>query len=174
MPFKSKLNSHYFSNQIRKKRTHTFWIFIGTIIFVLLIGYSAVKIYQIALDETKRNHQLLQKDMADASAAGIKYFLENLANDLQLLAAFHRLQKFERDLLCEPVIDLFSRAKNYGVRTIFVANLETEIIFSTTETIPGGVNHLLNGLLIPIIGEQPGIRLSCLRRWMMIIVSFVF
>jgi signal transduction histidine kinase len=139
----SRLNSHLISNQIRKKRTHTFWIFIVTIIFVVLIGYSAVKIYHVALDETKRNHQLLQKDMADASAAGIKYFLENLANDLKLLAAFHRLQKFERDLLFDPVIDLYSNAKNYGVRTIFVANLETEIIFSTSKTIPGGVRHLL-------------------------------
>lgn len=144
MFFTSKLNSQFISDQIRKKRTHTFWIFIVTIIFVVLIGYSAVKIYHVALDETKRNHQLLQKDMADASAAGIKYFLENLANDLQLLAAFHRLQKFERDLLYDPVIDLYSHAKNYGVRTIFVANLETEIIFSTTETIPGGVKQLLH------------------------------
>jgi len=144
MLFTSKLNSQLISNQIRKKRTHTFWIFIGTIIFVVLIGYAAIKIYHIALDETKRNHQLLQKDMADASAAGIKYFLENLANDLQLLAAFHRLQKFERDLLRDPIIDLYSHAKNYGVKTIFVANLETEIIFSTTDKIPGGVKHLLN------------------------------
>ena len=144
MLFKSKLNSHFFSNQIRKKRTHTFWIFVGTIIFVLLIGYSAVKIYHIALDETKRNHQLLQKDMADASAAGIKYYLENLANDLQLLTAFHRLQKFERDLLRDPVDDLYRHAKEYGVITIFVANIDTEIIYSTTTTIPTDVKPLLH------------------------------
>jgi signal transduction histidine kinase len=144
MFFTSKLNSQFISDQIRKKRTHTFWIFIGTIIFVLLIGFTAIKIYQVALDETKRNHQLLQKDMADAAATGIKYYLENLANGLQLLAAFHRLQKFERDLLRNPVNDLYRHAKDYGVKTIFVANIDTEIIYSTTNTIPTEVKPLLH------------------------------
>ncbi len=143
MLLKSKLKSQIFSDQIHKKSIHTFWIFLGTIIFVLLITFSTVKIYHVALDETKRNHQLLQKDMADATAAGIKFYLDNLANDLQLLAAFHRLQKFERDLLRDPAIDLYNHAKDNGVETIFVANKEAKIIYSTTSTIPAGVYSLL-------------------------------
>ncbi len=126
-----------------KSQTHTLFIICGTLFFLLLIIFAAFKIYQFALDETKRNHQLLQKDMADATAAGIKYYLENLANDLQLLAAFRRIQKFERDLLHEPLLDLYGYAKNYGVKTIFVANLETEIIYSAANTIPTGVRPLL-------------------------------
>jgi signal transduction histidine kinase len=144
MFFNSKLNSQFISKKDRKKRNHTLWIFIGTIIFVLLIGYSAVKVYHIAFDETKRNHQLLQKDMADAAAAGIKYYLDNLADGLQLLAAFHRLQKFERDLLRDPVNDLYNHAKEYGAKTIFVANIDTEIIYSTTPALPSEVKRLLH------------------------------
>lgn len=128
---------------MRRKRTHTLWIFIGTIIFFLLIVYTAVKIYNIALDETKRNHQLLQRDMADAAAAGINYYLENLANDLRLVAAFHRLQHFERDLLRDPIDDLFKHAALYGVQTIFVTDLDANLVYSPTDTIPKWVNPIL-------------------------------
>ena len=140
---KSKLKSQLFLNQVRIKYTHLFWIVSGTIIFVILIIFTSVKIYNIALDETKRNHQLLQKDMADATAAGINYYLENLSNDLQLLVKFRRLQKFERDLLRDPMDDLFNYAKDFGVKTIFATDIETNLIYSTTDTIPRWVGPLL-------------------------------
>ena len=126
-----------------KKNIHTFWIIIGTVIFVILIIFTSVKIYNIALDESKKNHRLLQKDMANATAAGINYHLEHLSNDLQLLVNFHRLQKFERDLLRDPMDDLFSHAQDFGVKTIFATDIKTNLIYSTTDTIPRWIGPLL-------------------------------
>jgi len=128
---------------MNKKNIHTYWIISGTILFIFLIILTSVKIYNIAFDESKKNRQLFQKDMAHATAAGINYHLEHLSNDLQLLVNFHRLQKFERDLLRDPMDDLFSHAKDFGAKTIFATDLETNLIYSTTGTIPGWAVPLL-------------------------------
>lgn len=142
MTNESKMSSPIL-NRIHIIRTHSFWIVIGTIIFLILIIFTSFKIYSIALEETKRNHQILQKDMADATAAGIKYYLENLSNDLQLLVKFRRLQKFERDLLRDPIDDLFAQAKNVGVKTIFVIDDDAKLVYSTPDTIPNWIEPLL-------------------------------
>jgi signal transduction histidine kinase len=143
MSLKSKLNAQFFTNNIGNKKIHSLWIFVGTIIFVLLIIFTFFNIYNIAIDETKRNHQILQKDMADAAATGIKYYLENLANDISLLTTFHQLQNLETDYFKEPIIELYNHAKIYGVKTVFVTDIGTKLIYSTTDTIPAVVNQCL-------------------------------
>jgi signal transduction histidine kinase len=143
MSLKSKLNAQFFTDNIGNKKIHSLWIFIGTFIFVLLIIFTFFNIYNIAIDETKRNHQILQKDMADAAATGIKYYLENLANDISLLTTFHQLQNLETDYFKEPTTELYNHAKNFGVKTVFVTDIRTKLIYSTTDTIPAFVNQYL-------------------------------
>ncbi len=143
MSLKSKLHAHLFTNKARNKRIHSLWIFVGTIIFVLLIVYTFFNIYNIAIDETKRNHQILQKDMADAAAAGITFYLENLSSDIFLLTSFQQLQNLETNFFKEPIDELYNHAKNYGVKTIFVSDIRTNLIYSTSDTIPNVANQYL-------------------------------
>ena len=134
---------------MNRKLAHTLLIFVGTIIFSFLIAFTAIKIYTVAIDETKRNHQTLQKEIADATTAGVTYYMEHLAEDLHWLAtSFPGLQYFKKESPQSQVGNFFTHVKQYGVKAIFVTDLDAKIIYSTLDTLPYWINSPIKKQLL--------------------------
>ena len=77
------------------KSTHTFWIILGTAFFLLLIIFTSLKIYKIAINETIQNHQQQQMAMVTAAVKGISLYLTDIEEDLQIVSSFYEKQFYK-------------------------------------------------------------------------------
>lgn len=116
-------------------RTHTLWILIGTLVFVMLIVYASIKIYKIALDETRRNHQLLQKEMAMVSISGINHYLSHVSDDLKLLMNSPCLQSMDRAKYESFLENFFDVHKTSNLQAIFIADSNFNLLYAMPDSI---------------------------------------
>ncbi len=135
---KSKRQSQHPPKQIQ---SHTLWILIGTLVFVMLIAYASIKIYKIALDETRRNHQLLQKEMAMVSVSGINHYLSHVSEDLKLLMNSPCLRSMERARYESFLENFFEVHNTSNLRAIFIADSNFNLLFA----IPDSISNCLAG-----------------------------
>ncbi len=132
MLYKSKLQSQFIPNRIR---THTLLILIGMLFFVILIIYASIKIYKIALDETKRNHQLLQREMAMVSVSGINHYLSHVSEDLKFLMNSPCLKSMVRSNYESFLENFFDVHKASNLRAIFIADSNFNMLYAMPESI---------------------------------------
>lgn len=71
---------------MRKYIFNKYWLVFSTIVFAFLFVFLVENIYQNTLNDTKRNHQEQQLEMAKTAAQGIDYLLEHLAGDMKFTA----------------------------------------------------------------------------------------
>ncbi|MBN2008732.1 ATP-binding protein [candidate division KSB1 bacterium] len=129
---------------MHKVRAQTIWIGIGTFLFLLLITYSANKIYRIALDETKRNHQLLQKDMANAAANGISHYLSHIAHDLLAVNSFQQSPLIDQSVFINFIDNLSDHAMMDGVRAIFYSDVGGNVLHTTNDSLNSIITAMFN------------------------------
>lgn len=138
---KSKRQSQLSPNQIQ---THTLWILIGTLVFVMLIVYASIKIYKIAQEETRRNHQLLQKEMAMVSVSGMNHYLSHVSEDLKLLMNSPCLRSMERVKYESFLKNFFEVHSASNLRAIFIADSDFDLLYA----MPDSISNCLAGFPI--------------------------
>ena len=52
---------------------------------MVIFIFAVYKIYNLTLNDAKMNHQLQQMEMVKAASTGMSYFLEHLAEDMNVL-----------------------------------------------------------------------------------------
>ncbi len=132
MLIKSKLQAMLIPDRVR---THTLWILIGTLAFVMLIIFASFKIYKIALNETRRNHQLLQREMAMVSVSGINHYLSHVSEDLKFLMNSPCLKSMVRANYESFLENFFNVHKASNLIAIFVADSNFNMLYAMPESI---------------------------------------
>jgi signal transduction histidine kinase len=122
-----------------KIQSNTFWIFGGTITFIVIFLFAVVKIYDITLNETKNSHQLQQMEMAKAATIGISTYLDHIVEDMHLFTFIPELQYRERNVIQSYVDYIFKHYDQEAVKAIFVTDLEAKIIYSIGDSLPDWV-----------------------------------
>jgi signal transduction histidine kinase len=107
-------------------------LIIGTIIFVLLFAFLISEIYKRTLEDTKKDHQLQQLEMAKTAAQGINYLLDHLFNDMKLIANY-AVAKKEGANFPEYLLSTYEPSL---VRSIFITDENIKILNSTGEPFP--------------------------------------
>ncbi len=129
---------------MRKIKNFKFWIFAGTIAFMIIFIFAVVKIYEVTLNEAKNSHQLQQMEMAKAATAGISNYLEHLVEDMHLLANFPGLQRLEKKSIKIYVNYIFNHYRSETVKSVFIANIDADIVYSEGDLLPGWIAPLVN------------------------------
>jgi signal transduction histidine kinase len=130
--------------KILKIENNTSWIIVGTITFAIIFIFAVVKIYEWTLNEATRNHQLQQLEMAKTAKVGISTYLDHLVEDMHLLTFFNEIQ-FQDNNDVRPNVDyLFNHYEKEAIRTIFVTDINSNLVYSKGEMLPGWVEPLLN------------------------------
>jgi len=150
MRFQTKSSTPAVSTRNPKKRIHTLLIFLGTSIFIVLIIFSSVKIYQIALAETRRNHQFLQREMAVVSVSGIRDYLNHLTEDLRLLTISPCMQRQEKMQYQSFLANFFDVHKRSNLRAIFLTDSSFNIVYSLPDSISKYIPKLTKADIQPL------------------------
>ena len=120
---------------MKKNRLQSIRIVVATLVSLFLVIFSFLKIYQIALHETKCNHQQLQREMALISASGITDFLSHIAEDVRLLATSPYLQNMDEKNYQTFLVNFFQAHAGSNIRAIFITDENCRPLFSLPENI---------------------------------------
>jgi hypothetical protein len=130
--------------KITKILTNTFVIFSGTISFMIIVIIAVIQIYNLTLNDSKRNHQLQQMEMAKAAGNGIRIYLDHIVKDMQLLTYFEGIQELEPNSVSNNVNHLFNHYEREEVLSIFITDLDANIIHIKGDSLPYWTMSLLN------------------------------
>ncbi len=111
-------------------------------LFVYLVG----KIYNLTLEEAKKNHQLQQLEMAKAVAQGIDYFMQHLISDMKLLTNDPILNENNPERVYSA-LKYFQ--KNYDttiIKSIFLTDTSASILYSTGASLPTWTGKVTDSL----------------------------
>ncbi len=131
---------------VMKIRINKYIVITGTILLIILFVYLVGKIYNLTLEEAKKNHQLQQLEMAKAVSQGIDYFMQHLISDMKLLTN----DPIFNDKSPQKVFSaLRFFQKNYDttiIKSIFIADSSASILYSTGSTLPLWTVNITNSL----------------------------
>lgn len=130
---------------MKRKRIHSLIIFLVTAVLVFLIVFVSVKIYRLALADTRRGFQNQQQVIALAASSAINICVQHLEEDLWLLAATPAVQLSEKDGIKSAVDNYFRHLGNGAVRYVLVADENADIVYFASEAnaIPGWISSAL-------------------------------
>ena len=120
---------------MKRDRLNLIRIIAITLFFLSLVIYFFLRIYQIALDETKQNHQQLQKKIALLCVSGMGEFLSHLNEDLRLLTTTPCLQAMNKTKYQSLLADFYHIHAPSNIREIFITNEKCQLLFSLSEDI---------------------------------------
>jgi signal transduction histidine kinase len=129
---------------MRKVNIFRFWIFTGTIVLMIIFIFAVFKIYQLTLNDAKMNHQLQQMEMAKAATTGISYFLEHLAEDMDILNFFPGLRSLNEEFIHLNVNYLLNHHRGEVIKSIFITDLNAEIVYSNGDSLPEWIAPLVS------------------------------
>ena len=144
---------------MRKINIFKFWILAGTITLMIIFIFPVFKIYDLTLNDAKVNHQQQQMEMANAATTGISFFLEHLAEDLQVLNFSPDLRFLNEDFIHSNINYLLNHHRGGVIKSIFITDLDAEIVYSKGDSLPEWI--------APMVGKQiewakrPENRVSC-------------
>ena len=121
---------------MRRIQSNTFWIFTGTIAFMVIFLFAIVKIYNLTLNETQNSHQLQQLEMAKAATIGISTYLDHIVEDMHLFTFVPEIKSLNRNVIKSNVDLIFKHYEEEAVRAIFVANSDAKLIYLKGEKLP--------------------------------------
>ena len=113
-----------------------YWFISGTIAFIVIFTFLVTDIYEQTLDETKRDHQLQQLEMAKTAAQGINYLIEHLFSDMRFLAAYIDSKKEAFDLPISHSGYFFNSYESSLVSTVFITDQNAQIQILAGEPFP--------------------------------------
>ena len=121
---------------MRRIQSNTFWIFTGTIAFMVIFLFAIVKIYNLTLNETQNSHQLQQLEMAKAATIGISTYLDHIVEDMHLFTFVPEIKSLNRNVIKSNVDLIFKHYEEEAVRAIFVTNSDAKLIYLKGEKLP--------------------------------------
>ena len=126
-----------------KKTQHTIWIIIGTSFLILLIIYTSVKIYNIAANETIQNRQQQQMEMVNATVKGIRFYLTDIEEDLEILSSFSDMNSNQIEVFDRAPQQIFSHCQKFRVMALFLSDQNKHIRFSTADSLSDFISSYL-------------------------------
>jgi signal transduction histidine kinase len=136
-----------------KKKYHKYILISVIIISVLTFAYLINKIYNVTLDDAKKNHQLQQLQKAKIVAEGINYFMEHLVNDMSLLVTNSKIIT-NKDLILKEYINHFKDDTNKTIiSSVLISDSSSHIIFFAGEDLPDWVTKQLKIIIKQLSSE---------------------
>lgn len=129
------------------------------LLFAAAFIFITNKIYEITLDDAKRNHQLQQFEMVKAVAQGVDFFFEHFTNDLKSFS-----QEFHKDLSNSSQIEILKKIflttdRNY-ISNVMVITPKQSIKYESVNNVYYDLNHALFNVKIDSIATEHGFVIS--------------
>ncbi len=137
---------------------HTKFARIISVILLLTIAttlYLATQVYRAVFEETRASQGKQQLEMAKGAAAGIQYFMQHLADDLKMLAAFPHVQYFESRIVKANIDYFFQNVDQDALQSIFVADLELNLIYTNGVALPAWLKPTLTQQITAWTSDGP-------------------
>jgi len=143
-------------NENGKKRP---FMTVGVITLVTILTatlFLSYRIYQNTVRETKTIQGLRQVQMVQNAAIRTEFYLQHLTKDMHMLGTLPCLQTLDEDAIAVNVKHFFVSSNPLAVKSIFVVNKKNELIYSTSDSLPGWLNpQLEKGLDAFMAYNQP-------------------
>lgn len=141
-----------------KKYFKTIYI-TAVILFATAFILITNKIYEITLDDAKRNHQLQQFEMVKAVAQSMDFFFEHFTNDLKAFSqAFNNKYSYSSD---EKILNnILQAADKKYVSNVMVITLKPNIKYESVNKVYYDLTNILFDKKIDLIISKYGFLIS--------------
>jgi signal transduction histidine kinase/type II secretory pathway pseudopilin PulG len=120
------------------------WVLVVSITIIIVTTlFIAIEVYQFAARETKTTQSKQQLEMARTASQGIRYFLQHLSVDLDLLTSYLRIQNIKSKRWKSSLDYFHQHAIQEAVRITFVVGKDNNLIYSKGDSLPLWVTPLL-------------------------------
>jgi len=118
---------------MKRAKKQSLLILFGAIILVFLISFTSVKVYRVALQETKAKHQVQQIALAKAASTGLDYWLRHFEEEMKILSSLPAIQYFDLDNAKYNLDYFFQHIKHQGVENIVIYTRDGRAAVSSSD-----------------------------------------
>lgn len=129
------------------------------VLFAITFIFITKKIYEITLDDAKRNHQLQQFEMVNAVAQGVDFFFEHLTNDLKAFSKeFHNelINSHQNKILKK----IFRSTDRKYISNVMVITSKPTIKYESVNKVYYDLTNIVLDKKIDLVIEENGFLIS--------------
>jgi signal transduction histidine kinase len=121
---------------VNRNKTIKFLILAGTALIATAFLFAVITMYDNTLNDAKNNHQLQQLEMAKAATTSISFYLKSLVEDMYMLSNYPGVRKLDKKSIEQQTDYLYNHYDEKIVRSIFITNKNSNIIYSIGSQVP--------------------------------------